>query len=129
MKHWIFAAALICFGSYARADHDQKAAIDRGTYIQTAVITGSSVAGTAFAASGSGKRMDGIYVNNTGSTVWIGSTTATLNGGTHSNITTGIPLAANATLSLGGVMSGELAFTCGIGVSTCEMRRLEGLNR
>ena len=128
MKHWIFAVALICLGSPALADHDQKSAIDRGTYIQTAVITGSSVAGTAF-ADAAPLRMDAVYYNNTGSTVYIGSTTAALHGGTHINITVGFPLASYATLSLGGVMSGSMAFTCSTGVSTCEIRRLEGSNR
>lgn len=128
MKSLLVALILTLFAGSARADHDQKAAIDRGTFIETAVITGSSVAGTAF-ASASIKRMDAVYFNNTATVVWIGSTTATLNGGTHSNITTGIPLLSSATLSLGGVMSGAIAFTCNAGVATCEIRRLEGSNR
>ena len=117
---------MLCAGA-ARADHEIKAALDRGTYVETAVVTGSSVTGTAFLTANA-KRMDGILFNNTSTAVYIGTTTTTIEVG-HSNIALGVPVLSSATFSLDGLMSSALAFTCTTGVATCEVRTLIGLNR
>lgn len=127
MKNLLVFLLLLCAPS-AWADHDITSASDRGTYVDIARVTGSSVAGTAFASALS-KRMDGVYFNNTASTIWIGTTTATLNGVVHSNIANGLPVLSSATFKLDGKMTGAISFTCNLGVATCEVRSLEGLNR
>ena len=127
MKLTLFLIGLF-LATPARADHDTKVAKDVGSYVQTASVTGSSFTGTAF-ISANAKRMDGVLFNNTGSEIWIGTTTATQDMVMHSNINIGIPVLASATFSLGGVMSDALYFTCGNTVATCNVRVLEGRNR
>lgn len=124
----IALALILMMAGPAFADHEIRVAIDRGTYVETASVSGSSVAGTAFFSAAT-KRMDGLMFNNTGTTVWIGTTTATQHGVEHSNITIGIPVLASATFSLDGVLTGELSFTCAVGVTACNVRALSGLNR
>ena len=128
MKYFVSAAALTLFFSMARADHDTKAAIDRGTYAETASVAGSSTTGTAFLAGDNAKRMDAIVFNNTSSVVWIGTTSATAQTN-HENTRIGLPVLSSATLSIGGVFSSALYFTCDGGVSACQVRVLEGKNR
>ena len=127
MKHLVLAAALIFISAPVLADHDIKTAIDMGTYIDTAFVAGSSVTGTAFSSVGP-KKMDGLYFNNTASTIWIGTTTATAQTA-HENVRIGFPVLSSSTFRLGGVMSAALAFTCNPGVAACEIRSAEGLNR
>lgn len=128
MKNWILAFALLCFGSvHALADAQMNVSLDRGTYVETAAVAGTSVTGTAF-ASAAIKRMDGIYFNNTSSFIWIGTATATTQSD-HANMTGGFPVLSSSTFSLDGLMSGSMTFTCSAGVAACQIRRLEGLNR
>lgn len=96
-----------------------------GTYIETAVVSGSSFTGTAF-ISATKSRPDGVYFNNTASTVWIGTTSATQNMTAHDNVKIGFPVLSSATFRLDGSMTGDLYFTCGPTISACEMRKLEG---
>lgn len=128
MRTWIFAIVLTCLGVNAHADHEQVVANDKGTYVDIAKVTGSSIAGTAF-ASNSMKLMDEIYFNNTASVVFIGTTSATLDRVEHSNIANGFPILSSATFNLGGKFTGAMYLTCNSGVATCEVRRLGGLNR
>lgn len=109
------------------ADHDVKSASDRGTFVGTFKVSGSSVAGTAFVADDP-YRMDAVYFNNTSSTIWIGTTTVTENNKAHSNILMGFPVMSSQTFKLDGMMTGSIAFTCNSGVSSCEVRGLEGEN-
>lgn len=124
----ILALMALALAGPAFADHDLKVAIDRGTYIEPAKVTGSSVAGTAF-FSAAVKRMDGIAFNNTATTVWLSTTSATQDNVTHANIGNGFPLLSSATFSLNGIMSDALYFTCNAGTASCEVRVLEGKNR
>ena len=129
MNKYLTAALLsLMFATTARADHDNTSAIDKGTYIDIARVSGSSTAGTAF-PSNSAKMMDGIYFNNTANTIWIGTTTASQHMVQHSNITNGFPVLSSATFSFNGKFTGAAWFTCGVGIATCEVRRLEGFNR
>lgn len=132
MKHWIFAVALICLGSSARADSEMKVTLDKGSYIQVASVTGSSVAGTAIMTANP-KRVYVIMstLNNTGlgTTVFVGTVTATQNGVTHSNITNGLQVASSSTFILDGAMTDTAYFTCPIGIGSCVVRVLEGINR
>lgn len=125
MKHWLLVVALICLEALAFADHDARVALDRGSYIETSSVTGSSTTGTSFISPDS-KRMDGLLFNNTSSTVWIGTTTTTIDGVQHSNITLGIPVLSSSSFKLDGMMSAVLYFTCNVGVSTCNVRVIEG---
>lgn len=99
-----------------------------GQKSETYQVTGTSYTGTAvFAASI--KRPDGAIFNNTSSTVWVGSVTATSVGTTiHNNIARGFPILSSATYSMGGnYTGGDLSVTCDKGVSTCEIRTHECL--
>lgn len=130
MKHLILVAILALFcGSIAGADtgHEGATRVEIGSYIETAVVAGTSVTGTAFITA-SVKRPDGVYFNNTSTTIWIGTTTATAQTN-HSNTTIGFPVLSSATFRLSGSMTGTLAFTCSNGTGACEIRRLEGLVR
>lgn len=109
----------------ADTGHEGATRKEVGSYVDPSKITGSSVAGTAI-FSATVKRPDGTAFNNTGSTVWIGSVTETLNGQVHTNILNGFPVLSSATFPLDGSMTGVLYVTCDAGVSTCEMRVIEG---
>ena len=131
MNRIIAALGLVlafAFCTPAGADHDNTAASDKGTYIQVAKVSGSSTAGTAFFSANIG-RMDGLVFNNTATTVFIGTVTASEHGSTHSNILNGTPILSSSSFSLGGLMSGPIYFTCSSTVASCEVRTLEGLNR
>ena len=126
----VVAAVVMAAVGGARADQGWDAAmrIERGQYPAMRKVTGSSVAGTAFFDADM-KRPDGLCVNNTGTTVWIGTVSATQRGDStflHDNINFGAPLTATATFSLDGSFTGLWYFTCGPTVATCEMRCLDG---
>ncbi len=124
----VFAVLILSFSALADTGHEGATRREEGSYGQTFVVTGSSNSGTAFANS-TVKRPAGLYLNNTGSTVWIGTTSATMNGTTnHENIRIGIPLVSSATINMAS-FTGAWYFTCNTGVTTCEMRSLEGLVR
>ena len=127
MKKFLIAA-LFLIAPGAWADHDAKVAKDVGSYVATAVVTAASNTGTAF-LSPDLKRMDAILFNNTSAAVWIGTTSATIDRNTHSNISMGIPILSSATFSLNGVMSDALYVTCNPGTAACAVRVLEGKNR
>lgn len=105
---------------------DQAVRREVGRYAETAHVAGSSVAGTAF-FSASKNRPDGVYFNNTASTIWIGTTTATRNNQHHDNIIIGFPVLSSSSFRLDGSFSGTLAFTCDYDVAVCHVRKLEGL--
>lgn len=123
-------AVLTFLAVWASADHDSKTATDKGSYVATAKITGSSIAGTAF-LSADIKRMDAVVFNNTSSTIFVGTTSLAIAvvDSTHSNILIGVPILSSATFSPQGILSDNLYFTCNSGVATCEVRVLEGKNR
>ena len=131
MKYLIFSAALVCLAGGARADSEFKVTIDRGSYIQVASVTGSSIAGTAIMTADP-KRTYAILSTNTGGSggaVFIGTVAATQHGATHTNITNGFPVASTSTFTLDGAMTDTAYFTCATGVATCQIRVLQGLNR
>ena len=110
--------------SSADTGHEGATRIERGSYMETAVVTGSSITGTAFINS-SVKRPDGAYFNNTASVIWLSTVTAT-HQTAHEAFRIGFPIASSATFSLDGSMTGTMAFTCNQTVATCEVRRIEG---
>lgn len=124
----LLALAICLLAAPAFADHDIKAATDRGTYIEPTKVAGSSVTGTAF-ISANVKRMDGLLFNNTATPVWVSTVSATQHGVEHSNITNGMPVLSSGTYRLDGIMSDALYFTCNVGATTCEVRVHEGKNR
>lgn len=128
MKYLLALVVVLCAG-FSRADtgHEGATRQEIGSYGATGVVTGSSITGTAF-ADATVKRPDGAYFNNTASTIWVGTTTATFQTG-HSNITLGFPVLSSSTFGLGGSFTGTWAFTCDVGVAACEIRKLEGLVR
>lgn len=124
----IMLAAFLAQPSPADTGHEGATRIERGSYAGTRKVTGSSTAGTEFFAADV-KRPDGLCINNTGSTVWIGTTSATQHQTTHENISIGIPVMSTQTFKLDGSYTGNLYFTCDIGVASCEFRCLDGLVR
>lgn len=127
MKNILFVA-LSLMASMSFADTGFEGAIRKeiGRFVATAVVTGSSTTGTAF-VSAKFTRPDGMYFNNTSSTIWLGTTTATVNGAVHTNIAIGFPVLSSATFVLQGSMTGAVNFTCNSGVGSCEVRAFEGL--
>ena len=132
MKHKFLALmtglvviALLITSPRADTGWDQAVRKEIGTYGETFRVYGTSVAGTAF-FSASKNRPDGAYFNNSATTVWIGTVTATRNGQLHDNIQIGFPVLSSATFTLDGSFAGTLAFTCNEEVVKCEIRGLEG---
>ena len=128
----ILLIAIMWGGLYAtaRADtgHEGATRKEIGSYLSVARITGSSTTGTEFFAA-SIKRPDGSLVNNTASTIWIGTVSATQQNTLHDNIRNGYPVTSTQPFKLDGSMTGNGYFTCDAGVSTCEIRVIEGLVR
>lgn len=125
----ILAGLIILAGnrtpSQADTGWDESTRKEVGRFIETGRVYGSSVAGTAF-MSATQRRPDGSYFNNSASTIWIGTTTATRDNQHHDNILIGYPILSSAPFNLDGQMSGTLAFTCDREVAKCEIRLLEG---
>ena len=100
-----------------------------GNAVETSVLTGSSYTGTNFLVARS-TRPDAVMFNNTATTVWIGSVTATtLTTVVHNNIMRGLAVPASAYFDIDGSLTSALAFTCNKDVSTCEVRVLEGVTQ
>lgn len=96
-----------------------------GEYVSPRVVTGSSVAGTAFWPAtklrpNSICRVNGAYI------VWVGSVSSTLNNQVHTNILQGFPVLSTETITSAS-LTGNAYFTCDPGVSTCEVRCLDSL--
>jgi len=125
-------AWLALFGEFyklqADTGHEGATRIERGSYNNVRLVSGSSVAGTEFFGA-STKRPDGICRNNTGSTVWIGTVSAAQYATVHSNIGNGFPVLSTETFKLDGSNTGAWYFTCEIGIAACEFRCLDGLVR
>lgn len=125
--------ALTFYGErLAQADHDQKVAIDRGTYARMRTVTPTATTGTAIwpGADGDQKIMDSVCVNNSANTVWIGTATDTVSSGNapHPNAFYGIPITSTQSFRLGGVFSGVMTGTCD-SAKVCEIRCIDQLNR
>ena len=112
------------FGS-TRADtgHEGAQRIEIGRSLSVNKIVGSSVTGTGM-MSVAVNRPDGMYFNNTGSTIWIGTVSATIQSA-HTNVFMGFPVLASTTFKLGGSYTGNAYFTCNVGVANCEVRSLQ----
>lgn len=114
--------------SHADTGHEGATRKEIGSYADVRRVTGSSVAGTEF-FSASIKRPDGSIVNNTASTIWIGTMSATQHNTMHDNIRSGYPVTSTQPFKLDGSMTGNLYFTCDVGVASCEVRAIDGLVR
>ena len=130
MKNILIALSLIAGVSLSFADTgwDNAARIERGSYIAMRKVVGSSTTATALFAA-STKRPDGICRVNGSYTVWIGTATGTITAFQHPNILLGFPVLSSETFKLDGSMSDDLYVTCDSGVSTCDVRCLDGLVR
>ena len=128
MGLWSLLALLHISSSYARADtgHEGAQRKEIGSYLGVRRVTGSSVAGTEFFAA-SIKRPDGSCLNNTATTVWIGTVSATQHLTLHSNIVNGYPVTSTQPWKLDGSFTGNMYFTCSEGIATCEFRCADGL--
>lgn len=132
MKHKFLAlmtglVVIAAISSSPKADTgmDMATRKELGSYAETAKVAGSSTTGTEFIAAGN-RRPDGMYFNNSATTIWIGTTTATRNNQLHDNIQIGFPILSSATFSLNGAFRGSTAFTCDQEVAQCEVRSFEG---
>lgn len=116
-----------CFYLDVRADTGRENAtrIERGETLTLNNVSVSSTTGAAIFAA-SFKRPDGLCFNNTSTTVWVGSVTATIDRQVHTNIIQGIPVLSSTTFKIDGQFTGPIYATCNDGVAACEMRCLEG---
>ena len=127
----IFAVCLIGLtGSLLMADTGREGAtrIERGSYIETRSVDVSSTTGTALMAA-STLRADSICRNNSASTVWIGTTSTTIENAIHSNISLGFPVMSSETFKLDGQMTGVVYATSGQNLGTLNLRCIDGLVR
>lgn len=139
LKKLVWVGCLAALGAFiipamvptpAPADtgHEGAVRIEQGSYGQMFKYSGSSIAGTAF-VSDTVKRPDGMCRNNTATEVWIGTVSATQRGSAsflHDNINFGQFLKSSETFTLGGSFTGSWYFTCAPGISSCEVRCVEG---
>ena len=125
-----FAALVGLMSSIGKADSGREAAArtERGSYIETRSVDVSSTTGTALFAA-SVLRPDGLCRNNSASTVWVGTTSATTNNAIHSNILIGFPVLSSETFKLDGQMTGVVYGTSGQGLGTLNLRCVDGLVR
>ena len=114
--------------TWADSGYEAATRIERGSYIDIRVVSVSSTTGATL-MSASVKRPDSICYNNSASTVFIGTTSATMDAVTHSNITNGFPITSSATFKLDGSMSGNVYATADIGVASVNVRCIDGLVR
>lgn len=127
MKHWLFTAALICFGSVARAQQQQVFSM-KGHYVQTFVINPSSSTSVSI-TDADPKLYDLAVVNLSTHTIFIGTTNATIHNGEHSNITFGFPVLSSGTFRIDGKFSDGLYATCNQPMAACPIRVIKFLVR
>jgi hypothetical protein len=118
------------FINTAKADTGWQSATRKalGSYINVRLVTLSSTTGTAL-FDATHLRPDGMCRVNDANTVWIGTVAATVNSEEHYNIVNGFPILSSETFKLNGSMTGAIYGTCGTGVSSCELRCIDGLSR
>ena len=128
-KELILTALMVVgLGAVGMADTGHQGAVrtEKGSYTEPRRVTGSSYTATAM-WDASIKRPDGICRVNGDYTIWLGSATDTTRDNVlHPNISEGFPVLSSETFRLGGSMTGSQYFTCDEGVSTCEIRCLDG---
>lgn len=103
------------------AVRDGAVPIDQGDSNLYRVVSISSTSGTALWVADP-MMVDSICRVNGGNTIWIGSTTVAQHGRSHANVQLGLFLLSSETITMGGAYSGQDYATCGVGVSSCEMR-------
>ena len=127
-----FMVSLMCLTESRKAfsdtGHEGATRIERGSYPEMRVVSLSSVTGTNIFPT-STKRPDSICKNYGSTIIFIGTNTATTHGSTHANIVSGFPIESSATFKLDGSFTGYFSATCDQGVSSCQMRCLDGLVR
>ncbi len=109
------------FHSAMGAARDGAVPIDQGDTKQYRKISIASNTGTAL-WDADAMMVDSICRVNGANTVWIGSVSYTATMYAHPNITNGFFLLSSETITMGGAYSGQDYATCGVGVSSCEMR-------
>lgn len=127
---WIILTALFCaLGNIAllQADTGWEGATRReiGTSAAVRSVNVTSTTGTAL-WSASTKRPDGVLFNNSASTIWIGTDSASYFAVEHPNITNGFPVLASSTFRLDGSYTGILYGTSGVGLGTLNTRIIDG---
>ena len=113
--------------SHADTGHEGATRIERGSYMDVRIISVTSTTGTAFFAA-SVKRPDGRCYNNSASTIWVGTVSATAQTN-HPNIQNGFPVLSSTTFNLDGSMTDAIYGTSDSGVGTLNVRCIDFLVR
>lgn len=114
----------------AKADTGSEGATrtERGSYVETRVLTVSSTTGTSLFAANT-KRPDGMCFNNSAFTLYLGTTSATTENAKHENIRIGFPVTSSSTFRLDGSFTGGLFATADDKVASIEVKCIDGLVR
>jgi hypothetical protein len=129
LKLTFFALVALFGGSFlvsADTGHEGAARIERGSYNDVRKVTLSSTTGTAL-WDASVKRPDSVCYNNSASTVWIGTVSASEFTLAHPNIAEGFPIVSSGTFSFDGSHTGAVYATSE--AAAAEMRCFDGLVR
>ena len=128
IKMGLLAMGFVMLGTYSlMADSGVEAATRRevGSFLDARRVTLSSTTGTALFPA-STKRPDGTCRAMGGYVIWVGTVSATVNGTSHTNITEGFPVYSSETFKLDGSLSGVVYGTADTGVSSVDVRCLDG---
>jgi len=125
----VFAAlGILAFGQYSQAQNvgwDGAVWVQAGNYAGNRRVALSSHTPTAIFPV-DGKRPDSICFNNGAYNIFVGSTSVAYQRQEHPIITDGYPIVSSGTIRTAGTFSGALYGVCDAGVSSCEMRCLDG---
>lgn len=127
MKLGMFALMFVLLGTfslYADTGHEGAVRKEIGSYINVRRVTLSSTTGTALWSADT-KRPDGTCRAVGGYSIWIGTVSSTIQAN-HTNITEGFPVFSSETFKLDGSMTGVVYGTADTGVSSVDVRCVDG---
>jgi hypothetical protein len=130
MKKILIAAILVLSASDAMADHETTAAKDQGTYIETAEVVVTSVAGKAFLSGTDQKNLMGFELRAIDAgAVYIGTNSSTQHNVVAGNILTGLPFYSTSSFKVDGKYTGAGYLTAERGISSIRVRIIKFLNQ
>lgn len=128
LKLGMFALVFVLLGTfslYADTGHEGATRKEIGSYVNVRSVTLSSTTGTALWDADT-KRPDGTCRALGGFAIWVGTVSATVNGQAHTNIANGFPVFSSETFKLDGSMTGVVYGTADTGVSSVDVRCVDG---
>lgn len=135
LDRFLTCVVILCLASgaghwLAMADtgHEGATRIERGSYNDIRKVSVSSTSGTELFPA-TVKRPDSLCRNNSGFSIYLGTTPGSQHGTTHMNIVNGFPVLSSETFRLDGSHTGVIYATAQEGQSSLDVRCLDGLVR